>query len=283
MTVQSSADVGAPDWERAILDLTDDAGVDRLVSGLRPDIIVHMAAQSSVGQAADAPEATWRVNATGTETLANAVARHAPASLFMFTSTAEVYGASFLKGPATEDTPTAPVNAYAESKLAAEMALRAGLPDSTRLIIMRAFNHSGPGHDERFVLPAFAAQVARAESGGNSPVVKVGNLDAERDFLHVIDVVEAYASVLRVGERLPARTLLNVASGRAWRLGDLLDQLCRMASRPIEIVVDPERMRPSDIPRVVGDATRLRNLTGWAPRLTVADLLQDLLRSFRNG
>jgi GDP-4-dehydro-6-deoxy-D-mannose reductase len=201
--------------------------------------------------------------------------------VFLFTSTAEVYGASFLSGTAREDTPTAPTNAYAVSKLAAEYILQNILPPATRLIIARAFNHSGPGQDGRFVLPSFAAQIARAEAGSGPAVIRVGNLDAERDFLHVADVVEAYIALLAATGEQPRLTQVNVASGEAWRLRGLLEGLLARARRSITVEVDPARMRPADIPRVVGDASRLRDLTGWRPRLGVDAILDDLLAYFR--
>ncbi len=280
MAIQG-AEAAPVGWETAPIDLADEAAVDRLVAWARPTIVVHLAAQASVGQLAQAAEATWRVNVLGVLGLAGAIARHAPAGVFLFTSTAEVYGASFLAGPAREETPTAPVNAYAVSKLAAEYILQDILPPATRLIIARAFNHSGPGQDDRFVLPSFAAQIVRAEAGSAPAVIRVGNLDAERDFLHVADVVEAYVALLAAPSEGPRLTRVNVASGEAWRLGALLDDLLARARRPITVEVDPARMRPADIPRVIGDASRLRALTGWRPRLGVDAILDDLLSYFR--
>ena len=111
-------------------------------------------------------------------------------------SSSDVYGASFRQGPATEETPPAPLNPYAASKLAAELMLRDVLPSSSKLIIARAFNHTGPGQDERFVLPSFAAQIARIEAGLAEPRLRVGDLAAERDFMHVADVADAYVRLL---------------------------------------------------------------------------------------
>jgi GDP-4-dehydro-6-deoxy-D-mannose reductase len=263
-------------------DLADEAGVEDLISRLRPQIMIHLAAQSSAAQSQAASEATWRANVFGTFNLARGFARHgATDGLFLFTSTGDVYGSSCLAGPVDEAAPAAPRNAYALSKLAAEQILQDMLPPRTRLIITRAFNHSGAGHDERFVLPSFAAQIARAEAGETKPTISVGNLSARRDFLHVKDVVAAYVLLLQRSATLPPRTLVNIASGQPWAISDLLDLFLARASRPIEITTDPARMRPSDVPIMTGDASRLRNLTGWTPQLGVEQIVEDLLSAAR--
>jgi GDP-4-dehydro-6-deoxy-D-mannose reductase len=270
-----------PHWQFELADLTDESATESLVAMVKPDIIIHMAAQSSVGQAQHAAEATWRVNVIGSFNLARAVGRHAPAGLVLFTSTGDVYGASCLAGPADESTPPAPANAYAFSKLAAERIFQDILPPETRLIITRAFNHSGAGQDERFVLPSLASQIVRAERGVAEPVLRVGNLAAERDFLHVTDVVEAYVALIEQAETLPMRTLVNVASGETWALSAILDLMLLKSRIDVSVVPDPARMRPSDTPRMVGEGSRLRDLTGWAPTLGVEAIVDDLLAACR--
>jgi GDP-4-dehydro-6-deoxy-D-mannose reductase len=268
-------------WELTEVDLADETAINAAIAQLKPDILVHLAAQSSVAQAATAAEMTWRVNFCATFALALAVRKYAPDCLFFFTSTGEVYGSGFLAGLAREETPPSPTNAYAISKLAAERMLQDVLPAQTRLVITRALNHSGPGQDERFVLPSFAAQIARAEAGLAEPRIQVGNLSAERDFLHVEDVVEAYIGLLTLGRGLPPRTIVNVCSGRPTRLTDLLDMLLARATIPIEVTVDPARLRPSDIPVAAGDNARLKALTGWQPARPLDQLIDDLLAAQR--
>jgi GDP-4-dehydro-6-deoxy-D-mannose reductase len=262
-------------------DITDESAAEALIGRYRADAILHLAAQASAGQSVGAAELTWRVNYGGSFALARAAARHVPGCLFFFASSADVYGKSFSLGPASEETPPAPVNAYAASKLAAELMLRDVLPASCRLIVARAFNHSGPGQDERFVLPAFAAQIARIESGLCEPVLRSGNLEAERDFLHVADVVEAYVGLLAQAQSLPERSLFNVASGKVHRIGDLLEMLRGLARTHFEVKLDPKRARPSDIPRAQGDAARILNTTGWKPTRQVAQLLSELVEWWR--
>jgi GDP-4-dehydro-6-deoxy-D-mannose reductase len=268
-------------WDRFKVDLADADALTAAVGILRPAMVVHMAAQSSVGQASQAAELTWRINTLASLTLAAALARHAPAATVLLTSTAEVYGASFRDGPARETTPAAPGNSYAISKLAAEQIFHDILPGKARLIVARAFNHSGRGQDERFVLPSWAAQIARAEAGFAPATIKVGNLSAARDFLHVEDVVDAYVSLLNAAPRLGLRTTVNVASGKAVPLQGLLDGLRARAKRSMSISKDPARMRPSDIPIAVGDIERLSELTGWRPVLGIDRILDDVLDEAR--
>lgn len=270
-----------PEWEGVYADIADRLVIADIIETHRPDLVIHLAAQSSVGEGLTNAEETWRVNLNGTFALASAVARHSPSAIFFFTSTSEVYGANFNIGPVTEDTPPAPLNAYSASKAAAEQLLRDVLPTTVRLLIVRAFNHTGPGQDERFVIPSFAAQIARIEMGLRPPVLRVGNLNAKRDILDVTDVIDAYMRLLTT-DHLPERLTVNVASGKTTRIGDLLNIMRRLASREFEIATDPNRLRPSDIPVAAGDASRLRQLVGWAPLTSSESMLLGLLEWWRN-
>ena len=144
------------------------------------------------------------------------------------------------------------------------------------MIVARAFNHTGPGQDTRFVLPAFAAQIAAIEAGQVAPKLMVGNLDAQRDFLDVRDVCDAYLALLR-GAKPGCRETVNVASGKAHRVGDLLAQMQTLSTAAFDIVPDPERMRPSEIACSVGSPAKLVGKTGWAPKVSLATTLRDVL------
>jgi GDP-4-dehydro-6-deoxy-D-mannose reductase len=272
---------GAGDWELASIDLTHAPALEALIERTRPSIVVHLAAESAFGASSPVAEPTWTLNVGATLTLARSVARYAPESLLFFASTAQVYGASFLVGPVGEETPAAPMTSYAVSKLAAEHILRDVLSPSNQLIVTRAVNQCGPGQSPRFVLASFAEQVARAEIGPGSPVIEVGNLEVERDFLHVADSVDAYLALMRMRATLPRLLTVNVASGRAWKLRTVLDMMRVQARRPIEVSVTSERERAGDLPTTVVDASRLSALTGWAPRLGMEEIVNDLLRDFR--
>jgi GDP-4-dehydro-6-deoxy-D-mannose reductase len=269
-------------WENIAAPLLDRAAMSGLVSDLRPDLVVHLAAQASVGSARNDAEETWRVNFGGTLELASACAAQAPGATFMFVSSAEVYGRSFLNGPATEMTPLQPTNPYARSKAAAEAMLPDILRPDQQLIVVRPFNHTGPGQDERFVLPSFAAQIARIEAGGR-PRLEVGNLEAEREFLDVDDVCRAYLSLLRASRCLQMRDTFNVSGGKAFVIGDLLERLRSMSKAQFDIIVDPARIRPADISCAVGNGDRLRAATGWSQHTEIGALLESLLEQKRRA
>ncbi|THD42938.1 MAG: NAD-dependent epimerase/dehydratase family protein [Bradyrhizobium sp.] len=282
LSLQRPGTGAGPDgWPVVEAEIFDRSAVADIVSAFRPDLIVHLAAQASVGEAAGAAEATWRVNFDGSCALASACARFAPEATFLFVSSSEVYGLSFLAGPVDEDTPIRPMNAYARSKAAAEAMIGDVLPAQTRLIVARSFNHIGPGQDERFALPSFAAQIARIEAGLQPPSIKVGNLDAERDFLDVRDVCDAYLALIGAVRELPTRNVFNVASGVGRSLGALLRDLRAQSALPFDIVVDPARLRPSDIASAVGLSERLSARTGWRAARPIEDALAELLRHAR--
>ena len=273
----------AGDAVQAAFDLTDADAVDELVARERPEAVVHLAAQASVGAAqAGAAARTWAVNLGGTLNLALAVARHVPEAGVLFASSSEIYGHAFGTSPLDEDTAPEPVNAYARSKLMAELVLAQVLPPSARLVVARPFNHTGPGQREDFVLPSFAGQIARIEAGRQPPVLRVGNLDAWRDFLDVRDVAAAYVALLAAMPRLPPRFTCNIATGTARPLRGMLETLRRLARAPFAVEVDPARLRPSDIPFAAGRPDRLQAATGWAPAVsldaTLAALLEDARR-----
>jgi GDP-4-dehydro-6-deoxy-D-mannose reductase len=264
-------------WCTAEAEIFDRAAVGEIVARFRPDLVLHLAAQASVGIGAGTAEDTWRVNFEGSFALASACARDAPDTTFFFVSSAEVYGQSFQAGPVREDTPLRPTNAYARSKAAAEQVLADVLPATARLIVVRSFNHTGPGQDQRFVLPYFAAQIAAVEAGRQPACIKVGNLDAERDFLDVRDVCDAYVKLILSSTSLPPRLTVNVSSGSARRIGDLLAILKSKAICNFLIETDPARLRPSDIPRAVGENEKLRSVVDWRPATPIEETLAALL------
>ena len=177
----------------------------------------------------------------------------------------------------------ASASAYARSKAAAEAMLGDALAPTNRLIVARAFNHTGRGQDERFVLPSFAGQIARIEAGRQAPEMRVGNLEAARDFLDVRDVCEAYRALLVTAPGLPMRSVFNVCSGTPRRIADLLETLRGMSRTPVAIRLDEARLRPSDVPVATGANARLRDATGWAPTRPIEKTLRDLLDHARTA
>lgn len=275
---------GVAGFSTVLWDISDVPAMDAVMASLRPDLIIHLAAQSSVASAEASiigSAETWRVNVGGTLALAAAVARHAPNATVLFTSSSEVYGAAFRDGPVDENTLPRPRNAYGRSKHAAEHVLQDVLPTGVRLVIARACNHVGPGQDERFALSSFAAQIARIEAGLAPPRLLVGNLDSYRDFLHVDDVVAAYLALIAQADALPQRAIVNVASGMTHRIGDLLNRLLARTGMRIELAQDPSRLRLSDIPHAAAEPRLLQAWTGWAPQRGLDQCLDDILASAR--
>ncbi len=263
-------------------DVADEAQVDAAIATLRPSLIIHLAAQSSVGASTANAAATWRTNFGGAFALATACARHVPDATVLFVSSSEVYGQSFRDGPASEETALRPQNPYARSKAAAEAAFADVLSPDNRLIVARPFNHTGAGQDERFVLPSFAAQIAAIEAGLQEPVIRTGNLDVERDFLHVDDVCRAYIALIEHADTLPKRSVFNICSGTAQPLRAILDMMRAKAKVGFEIVVDPARLRSNDIARAVGRCDTLIAATGYAPRTDMNALADELIGHFRS-
>ncbi len=259
------------------LELADAASV-RSVVGLPYDAVLHLAAVSWGTEAARDPGYAWTVNAAGTarvvQVLGDAKRMGRGDPVVLVVSTAEVYGGSPEARPRRETDPVAPCSPYAASKAGAELAaLEAWRRTGLRVIVARAFAHTGPGQDTRFVVPAFAERLRFAKRVA-APVVKVGNLEPVREFLHVRDVVDAYARLLVQGR--PGE-IYNVASGQGVSLEDLFFRLADLIGvRPIP-EADPELVRGGDILHLVGDAAKLRAATGWAPRYSLDDTLRDVV------
>jgi GDP-4-dehydro-6-deoxy-D-mannose reductase len=261
------------------LDLQDALSVRAVVDMARADAVAHLAAQTFVPAAIADPWYTHDVNAGGTLRLLEAIrsARDAGGSnpRILVAGSAEVYGPQpDTAFPLVETAAPRPANPYAASKIAAEAyTLAAAASFRMDALVTRAFNHIGPGQDRRFAAASFALRLAEIAAGGD-PLLPVGNLAAERDFLDVRDVVAAYVLLLE-GAGRPGE-VYNIASGRAVTMKELLRQLVMLARVGVEIRDDPARQRPSDVPRLVGDASKLRHETGWQPAFGLAATLRDL-------
>ena len=252
---------------------------DSVRSALRPpaEAIVHLAAVASGSEARQDPGRAWVVNAAGTARLIDAATRLRESSgvdpLVIVVSSAEIYG----NGPATprvETDPVAPQSPYAASKVGAEVAaLEAWRRTGLRVVIARAFPHTGPGQSSLYVVPAFLQRL-RAARGAGASRVPTGNLDPVRDLLDVRDVVRAYSSLLTAG--VPGEAY-NVARGEGVTLRDLFRRLADLLGVQVEPVPDPALMRPGDIQYLVGDASKIRRATGWSPRITLEQTLREMV------
>lgn len=266
------------------LDVTDAAAVAALVEGFQPDACFHLAGIAAIGIAKAAPATAWAVNFQGSLNIAAAVLAKAPHCRMIFISSSECYGESFKPGSALDETAMlAPLNLYAATKAAAEMALAAMTSDGLRLLRLRPFNHTGAGQSEAFVVPAFAGQIARIEAGLMPPEIAVGALSPERDFLDVRDVCAAYVASLQKFDDLPNNMILNIASGHAAPIGDVLNRLLAYSTSHITVTTDPARLRPVEIIRAVGDAGQARRLLGWAPQYGLNESLLRVLEAARRA
>lgn len=264
------------------LDICSKHEVMESIKTFAPTHVVHLAAQSHVPTSFKDPEETWRVNVMGTLNLFEALREHTPSAAVLYISSSEVYGHSFRHGvPLDESALLQPRNPYAASKAAADLMAGQYAEFGLRVLRIRPFNHIGPGQSENFVASAFAAQIARIEAGQQAPVLRVGNLDAQRDFLDVEDVVRAYALALDRLPELPAGLVLNLCSGQPRRIRELLDSMLAETSCIIQEEVDHARMRPSDTPFAVGLAQAAHRHLGWSPAIPFQKTIQALLNDWR--
>lgn len=277
---QGAAD---PSMSRSIhLDITDMADVNRVVQTERPTHLVHLAAIAAVTAANRDVRLAWNVNFSGTQNIALAISEFAPECRLLYCSSAEVYGASFKSNVALDETALLqPVNPYGAAKAAADIMLGQMALSKLRVLRVRPFNHTGPGQNTQFVIPAFAAQIARIERGEQEPIIRVGDLSSRRDFLDVQDVVEAYVKALVRFDDLPNGSAINIASGEARAIQEALDILVAKSRVAIDVMVDPALLRPNDTPVVLGNADRARNWLDWAPNKTWEATLGSVLEYWR--
>ena len=262
-------------------DILDAAALGDAVAAVRPSHVVHLAGQASAALSYQKPVDTYRVNAIGTWTLLDAVRRHAPQARVLVVGSGEVYGPQPEGSRVAERAPFRPVSPYALSKAAADalseaFARRHGLA----VVRTRSFGHTGPGQSPVFAIPSFARQIAEIEAGGREPTLRVGNLDVTRDLSDVRDVVAAYLALLDRGR--PGRAY-NVCRGEGRRLADVVASMVGRSRVPIAIEKDPARMRPADLPWLVGDPGAILADTGWQPAIALEQTLDDVLAEWRRS
>jgi GDP-4-dehydro-6-deoxy-D-mannose reductase len=264
--------IPVPGFEVKELDLSRE-DPSPMLREIRPDAVVHLAAQSSPARSLKDPRATFESNVTGTHRLLEAMRESCPDTRLLFVGSADVYGSS--DSAHSEDDPLEPGNPYGASKAAGEMlVLQYARTWSLPWFATRSFPHSGPGQSTDFVLPAFAKQIAEAEAGLREPRILVGNLQARRDWLDLRDVLCAYELLLEKGQ--PGE-VYNVCSGQAHSVREALDYFVSRSKLPLEIVEDPSRLRPVDLPLLLGDYSRLQEATGWTPQFSFSEMLERVL------
>jgi GDP-4-dehydro-6-deoxy-D-mannose reductase len=275
----SGDEVVASDRASGGPDICDAAEITEHITGLRPEVVYHLAGQSDVARSWTDAIPTFRTNVEGLLNIL-AASREADVRRVVAIISADVYGmVTPDQLPLDEDTAMRPINPYGASKVAADfVALQAHLGYGQDVVRVRPFTHIGPGQSDRFVASALASRIAHAERDGRDEIT-VGTLDTRRDFTDVRDVVRAYRLLAERGE---AGDVYNVATGVDTPVQDIADTLVSLSTRPIRLVPDPALMRPADIPVLRGDASKLHALTGWKPEIPLATTLADLLEDWRH-
>jgi GDP-4-dehydro-6-deoxy-D-mannose reductase len=278
--VSRRAAVNCPDYTPLAVDLLDREQLIGCIAEVRPAYVFHLAAQSHVPTSHNDGGATLTNNIAGQANLLDACRALPEPPRVLIVASGEEYGVARPEEmPLTEDNPLRPTSPYAVSKVAQDyLGLQYFISYGLPVIRVRAFNHIGPGQSDRFVIAAFARQIAEIEAGQREPVVRVGNLEARRDFLDVRDVVNAYFLALTRGE---PGAVYNVGSGRAIAISEALDALLSLSSARITVELDPERLRPADVPLVVADNSRLCAATGWRAQIGFKQSLRDILDWWR--
>jgi len=263
------------------VDIKDKKSIEDIIKKFKPQQIYHLAAQSSVNLSWKDPRETFRINVFGGINILKSIKNYCPACKILVVCTAEEYGKMDKKGEAIDENfKIYPSSPYAVSKSALDFFSTIYYKAyNTQDFISRSFNHIGPGQSERFVASDFAKQIAEIESGLREPIIKVGNIEAVRDFLDVRDVVEAYSCIINKGK---VGQTYNVCSGIKYKISDLLDTLLSLSAVPkIRIEVSKDRFRPIDTDIVYGDNRKIKSHTGWEPKYIIKHSLEDMLNYWR--
>jgi GDP-4-dehydro-6-deoxy-D-mannose reductase len=261
-------------------DLGDMTALRAALERSRPDAIFHLAAQSFVPASWNAPAETFHINVTGQIHLFEAIRSLGLDPMVQLACSSEEYGLVHKhETPITEQNPLRPLSPYAVSKVAQDfLGYQYHRSYGLRTVRTRGFNHEGPRRGEVFVMSNFAKQIATIEARAHEPVIRVGNLDAVRDFTDVRDVVRAYWLAATRGE--PGE-VYNIASGRGITIREMLDRLLALSTVEVRVETDPDRLRPSDVEVLLGDASKFRAATGWEPRIPLERTLADSLDYWR--
>ncbi len=259
-----------------ISDLMNSESVENIINHTAPDIIVNLAAVSSVGMSWSIPQTTMQINVVGALNIMEAARKSIRKPKIMLIGSSEEYIISDF--PMSEDRPLNASNPYGISKVTQEQFAKMYREQyGLKIYCVRPFNHTGIGQKESFVLPSFCRQVAEIEKSGRPGIMKVGNLTVRRDFSHVRDIVRAY---LMIAESDDCRIVYNVGSGRAYSLQQMLEYIVGLSSQNIKIEVDPTRFRPTDQPVICCDCSLIKSQLGWEPNYTVFDALKEMFEEY---
>lgn len=260
-------------------DILDEQAVIEIIRNLQPDIVVNLAAISSVGASWGIPQTTITVNVIGALNILEATRKVNPNCKVLFIGSSEEYVIS--KYPMSEDRELDATNPYGISKVTQEQFAKMYRDYyKMRVYCVRAFNHTGIGQKDSFVLPSWCKQVAEIDKSGKPGTIKVGNLSVQRDFSHVKDIVRAYRMVVESDD---CSVVYNIGSGKAYRLEEMLEYIIGLCNQKVSVEIDKDRFRPSDQPVICCDHSLITNQLGWEPRFTVFDALKELFEMFKGN
>jgi GDP-4-dehydro-6-deoxy-D-mannose reductase len=260
-------------------DLRDRTTLEHVLTEARPDLVIHLAAQSAVAQSFDDPRATYDVNFFGTLNLLEALAATEFRGRMLYVGSADAYGqVADADLPVRETQPLRPRNPYAVSKAAAEvLCFQWSQAGAFEIVLARPFNSIGPGQTTRFAIADFARQIAEVSLGRRAPRLETGDLDVSRDFTDVRDVVAAHVALVTNGANGEA---YNVCSGRERILRDMVEQMATLAGVAIELVTDPKRLRPGEQRRMIGSPDKLECALGWSASVPLETTLRDIINDW---
>jgi len=262
------------------LDIRSERDIFKCINRAKPDWVFHLAAVSNVRHSWERRKETFETNLLGTSNLFEAVRRYAPRARVLFVSSSDVYGAERSSNqPLDEKAEVLAMNPYAYTKLSGELLSEFYTRvENLDIVITRPFPHTGPGQSADFVCSDWAYQIARIEKGDGKPEIKVGDISVQRDFTDVRDVVKAYAILLEKGKR---GEIYNICSGKSYSLESILHMLLSFSSQSIEIRVDSQKMRKTEIPVLVGDNRKIKSELSWKPTIPMEKSLRELLDFWR--
>ncbi|MBT3464622.1 GDP-mannose 4,6-dehydratase [archaeon] len=261
------------------VDILDMDALNEMLLDFKPDVLFHLAGISDVGFSFKQPEITHKINVEGTKNVIESAFKLEKKPKILMVGSAMEYGIPQFT-PITEDHPLNPSSPYAKSKVEAEKIAKEYCDKGMEIISTRSFNHTGPGQSPNFVSSSFAREVAKIEKGLQKPDIKVGNLSSKRDFTDVRDIVKAYVDLVEKGK---SGESYNVCSGKGVSMQKILDVLLSITSVEVFMETDEERIRPSDVPISIGDNTKLKEDTGWVPKINLERTLYDLLNYWREN
>ncbi len=263
--------------ENVFMDITNYKNVFETISNKKPDCIVHLAGFSSVGASFSNPELCFTINVDGTRNLLQSIIENDLSPMILVIGSGEAYGINSII-PTDESCNLKPVSPYGESRVAQERLCHDFIEKyGMSIILTRSFNHSGPGQADTFVLSSFAKQIVNIELG-HQEILKTGNLSIIRDFCDVRDVVDAYYKLLTRGNIGDA---YNVCSNKGYSIEALLEIMKSLTTRSITVIQDKSITRPNDIPVLIGDNKKIRETTGWKPKIKIHESLRDLIQFWR--